>query len=242
MKTLRSVLASIGLLEPSRSLKRQMHASGLLPWRPLVPEEAFSSSIRNGLRTLQEMGHDFGDYVEFGVSRGTSMACSAAEIRKAGLRMRLIGFDSFEGLGDEAEDNGWSKGAFASTEAATRRYLKSNQVDMADVELVKGWFCDTATLATRQRLGIEKASLLMIDCDTYEASKDALDFASALLKDDMVVVFDDWGWSEKMNKRGQKEAFGEFLSANRSITSQPLPAYSDDARLFLLHRSAGSAG
>ena len=29
----------------------------------------------------------------------------------------------------------------------------------------------------------------------------------------MVVVFDDWGWSEKMNKRGQKEASSELLAA-----------------------------
>lgn len=236
MKTLRSILSRLGLLEPVLSLKRSLHASGLLPWTPLVPEEAFSTAIRNGLKTLQERGHDFGDYIEFGVSRGTSMACSAAEIRKAGLKIRLIGFDSFEGLGDEAEDNGWRKGEFASTEAATRRYLASKQVDLADVELVKGWFCDTATLATRQRLGIEKASIVMIDCDTYEASKDALDFAATLLKEDMVVVFDDWGWSEKRNKRGQKEAFDEFLAANPSVTSKPLPAYRDEARLFLVHR------
>lgn len=209
---------------------------GLLPWTPLVPEDEFTECAANAIRALQGHSHVFGDYLEFGVSRGTSMACMYKALQTCGVKTRLIGFDSFEGLGSDAEESGWNVGDFASTEVATRRYLASKGVPEEDVVLVKGWFSNTANADTCNRLAITKASLLMIDADTYDSSKEGLEFGVSLLRDEMVVLFDDWGHSVKNGKRGQKEAFEEVVVANPAIRFITLPAYREEARAFLLTR------
>lgn len=239
---IKASLQKVGLLEPVVRFKRSLVARGLLPWTPLVPEDEFRRCAENAIRTLQDHNHQFGDYVEFGVSRGTSMACMHAALESCDEHTRLIGFDSFEGLGDEAEKNGWYKGQFASTEQATRKYLSAHGVPEEDLLLVKGWFCDTATPETREALHIRKASIVLVDSDTYESSCDALNFAADLLDDEMVVMFDDWGWSVKAGKRGQREAFAEFLDEHPEITAASLPAYREEARVFLLSRPAASVG
>jgi len=239
---IKSALDQIGFLRPILAAKRRLRAMGLLAWTPLVPEDEFQACARTAINTLQSHGHKFGDYVEFGVSRGTSMACMYSALKDCGVESRLVGFDSFEGLGPEAEANGWETGQFASTETATRRYLASHGVPDSAINLVKGWFSDTANEATKAQLNLRKASLFLVDSDTYESSCEALKFAATLLDDEMVVMFDDWGWSIKAGKRGQKEAFDEFLEANPDIVADPLPAYREEARVFLLKRTKRRVG
>jgi hypothetical protein len=216
---------------------RAAQSRGLAPWSPLVPISAFSQTCALAIRTLQDERHEFGDYLEFGVSRGTSLACMHAALRDAGLgHVRAIGFDSFEGMPEESVAQGWNAGAFYSTMPATVAYLRKNNVDLSNVELVRGWFKDTCTPATVQRLAIAKASLIMIDCDIYTASCEALAFCAPLIKDSAVIIFDDWGWRADKQAIGQKEAFAEFLSANPRLVATPLqPAYRPQARVFAMH-------
>lgn len=235
-QAVKSALKTIGVLGPVLYVKRRMTALGLLSWRPLVPEDEFTECATNAIRTLQGRGHVFGEYLEFGVSRGTSMACMYKALQICGVKTRLIGFDSFEGLGPDAEESGWNVGDFASTEGATRRYLAAKGVPQSDVVLVKGWFSDTANADTCSRLAITKVSLLMIDADTYDSSKQGLEFGVSLLRDEMVVLFDDWGHSVKNGKRGQKEAFEEVVVAKPAIRFTTLPAYREEAKAFLLTR------
>ena len=146
------------------------------------------------------------------------MACTYSTLRHAGLNhMRLIGFDSFEGMPSGAEKEGWFKGQYHSSMQATRSYLKRKQVDLERVTLVKGWFKDTLTEETRRNHSIEKASLIMVDCDIYSASKDALNFCEPHIHKQAVIMFDDWGWREEINEIGQKEAFEEFLAEHPEL-------------------------
>ena len=165
------------------------------------------------------------------------MACVYHVLQKSRLEhVRLIGFDSFEGLPPEAADEGWSPGEFHSTFSATRRYLAGRRVNLDRVSLVKGWFRDTLTPETRSRLAMTKASLIMIDCDIYSASKEALTFCAPLIGERAVIVFDDWGWRSDSNEIGQREAFDEFLDDNPTLQAEPLPAYIPQARVFLVWR------
>ena len=236
---IREVVTTVGLEKPARHIYRTLRAKGLTPWAPLVPEEAFSACVRQAVETLQELDppEALGDYLEFGVSRGSSMACTYRILRSAGLRhMRLIGFDSFEGLPPEAEREGWAAGDFHSSYEATRRYLKRRRVDLDRVMLVKGWFKDTLTEKTRQDFQIGTASLIMVDCDIYSASKDVLNFCEPHIRRQAVVMFDDWGDREEKDEIGQKEAFAEFLADHPDLAAEPMPAYSPQARVFLVRR------
>ena len=61
---------------------------------------------------------------------GYPLACMHRALDRAGLRrVRLFGFDSFEGLPPEAAAEGWRPGEFSSAVGATRRYLDRAGVD-----------------------------------------------------------------------------------------------------------------
>src|SRR5690606_25494453 len=124
---LHSFLKILGIFDPlKRVYHRHFRSRGLGSWKPLVPEQEFSKSTRNAIKQLleHESLNEIGDYLEFGVSRGTSMAAVFKLTDNLGLkRMRLIGFDSFQGLPMESAEEGWAPGQFHSTLSATQRYL-----------------------------------------------------------------------------------------------------------------------
>jgi O-methyltransferase len=201
----------------------------------VLPEGPFLQCCLNAIEALRRHGPDeaFGDYLEFGVSRGSSLAIMHRALAEAGLdRVRLFGFDSFLGLPPEAAEQGWSPAAFMSTMGATRRYLARAGVDRDRATLVKGWFSDTLTEGTRARLGLRKASLIMVDCDIYSAARECLRFCEPLIADRAVIFFDDWG----NDPEGERRAFQEFLAEFPDLSAEPLPAYIPASRVFLLTR------
>jgi hypothetical protein len=218
-------------------LQQYLLATGIKEWEPLVPESTFEECVSAALERLVQLepADALGDYLEFGVSRGTSLACVHSVLRRRGLnRVRLIGFDSFQGMPADAAAEGWAEGLYHSTLNATRRYLASRQVDMSRVILIKGWFSKTLTEETRQRHNIGKASLIMVDSDTYSASKEALDFSAPHIREHAVLMFDDWGWRSDLQEKGQQEAFAEFLDEHPDLTAEPMEAYLPQARVFLV--------
>jgi O-methyltransferase len=238
-------LESIGLRP--RQYKKAFVERYLVPrgygaWRKLIfDEDAFREAVRRAVRRLLEVetADALGDYLEFGVSRGTSMACVHRVVTEFGLdRMRLIGFDSFQGMPPEAAEEGWAPGAYASTVGATRRYLQDNDVDLDRVTLIKGWFSDSLTEATKAQLGLRKASLIMLDCDTYQATREALAFCLPFVRDRAIVIFDDWGSRADIGEIGQREAYQECIEAPGLFTAEPLPGYIPQSRVFLLTRQA----
>jgi len=244
--TLVQALDLVGLRRPVRlagqRVRTRLHALGFAGWTPLVPERDFEACLRHALRALRDAeGSDpCGAYLEFGVSRGTSMACAFRALRAEGMgAVPMVGFDSFEGMPPEAASQGWEPGQYRSSRSATRRYLAGQGVPRGRVRLVKGWFRDTLTEATRRRLGLRQASVVMVDCDIHSASREALAFAAPLIGAHAVLIFDDWGWRADRGELGQKEAFEAFMAANPSLRATPLPAYIPQACVFLLRRQAG---
>jgi hypothetical protein len=241
-QALKSALKAVGLHGAYRRLHddvtRWASSTGRTRWTPLVPEDAFLESARLAVRTLKDGGHTFGDYLEFGVSRGTSMALMRRALGEAGLgEVRAVGFDSFEGMPPESAKEGWLPGEFHSTIEATRRYLAANGADLARIELVKGWFSDTCTPETTQRLGLKRASIIMIDCDIYTASCEALAYAGSFIGERAILILDDWGWRSNVGERGQQEAFEEFMAARPDLSAAELPAYRPEARMFDITRT-----
>jgi O-methyltransferase len=184
-----------------------------------------------------------GDYLEFGVYRGASLNIMHRASRDSGLSdLRIFGFDSFEGLPEEASttDAGvWTAGAFKSELGATEARLTDQGVDWTRTTLVPGWFDQTLTEDRRAALEIDRASVVMIDCDLYTAAKLALEFVAPLLANEAIVFFDDWsigGLDEK--NLGESLAFEEFTTEQHpEFAVSDFPAYSNQSRAFLLSRS-----
>ncbi|MGV3769085.1 MAG: TylF/MycF/NovP-related O-methyltransferase [Sphingobium phenoxybenzoativorans] len=243
-KIIKKLARIAGLEKPAHAAWMTMKAKGLTPWVPLVPEDDFRRCVQAAIRSLDLSGDPaaFGDYLEFGVSRGSSLACVHKVLSEAGMtQARLIGFDSFEGMPSGSEAEGWTEGDFRSTLPATKRHLASKGVNLNRVELVKGWFDDTLNDGTRDRLNLSRAGLIMIDCDIYSASKQALEFCEPFIGEQAVIMFDDWGWAERMGKTGQKEAFAEFLAAHPSLKANEIMGYNASSRIFHVRREAVAA-
>lgn len=209
--------------------------------KPLVPERELTDTCRDAMRLLSERGRtdEPGDYLEFGVYTGTSMACMHDVLVELGLdEVRLFGFDSFQGLPPEARDDGkWVPGYFKSDLELTRANLARRGVEMSRVNLIEGWFDDTLTPETRNRHGIRRASVIMVDCDLYSSARTALEFCGSVLANDTIVVFDDWlPDSLAARNEGEKRAFDEFRAGHPELDVTELATYRPESKVFLLSR------
>jgi O-methyltransferase len=219
-------------------LRAQIHARGRL-----VPEGQLRALLSRALRELADRnGPDaLGSYLEFGVYNGTSLLCMYRELDALGLRgVRLFGFDSFQGLPPEAaqEDEGrWEPGRCHSPLEFTTAVLASEGVDWRRVSLIPGWYSDTLKPETRDTLGIGKASVIMIDCDLYSSSKQALEFCAPLIEDEALILFDEFHPRGLTGKyAGERRAFDEFLKEQGCFTAKPFGQYAPRTETFLVSR------
>jgi O-methyltransferase len=184
----------------------------------------------------------FGDYLEFGVYNGRSLGCTFHALEEAGLRdSRLIGFDSFEGMpgGAGCDEAAVLKGgSLYFDEASARANLRRDGVDLSRVVLVKGWFEDTLTDATIAGLGLETVGLVMIDCVIYSSTATVLRFIEPLIRDETVVIFDDWTRRNgHLAGNGQKRALDELLAAHEDLRAEEIDSYAPHAKVFRLSRA-----
>ena len=215
----------------------------------LVPEEALEAKYREALLALmEEYGpSSLGDYLEFGVCHGTSMACMyrASAALELG-HVRLFGFDSFEGLPDAAktDDGGvWVPGTYKYNKRHAINFLKRQGVNLDRVILIKGWFRDTLNEELVDKYNITKASVIMVDCDMYLSAKEALSFCGPLIQDASIVFFDDWHSNGLAARNmGERRAFEEFLSDNPELTAEGFGSYHPNTEIFLVKRVPEALG
>ena len=125
-----------------------------------------------------------GDFLEFGLFRGdgllrahqyiASVIHHYGEERAGHLRdMRLVGFDSFEGMPSPSEEDAapfMPEGHYACSREDVEARLKKGGLDMRRVELVEGFYEQSLSMETKQALGLRRASIIHIDCDFYESA------------------------------------------------------------------------
>lgn len=209
----------------------------------LVMEEPLRSKYREALTYLADKygPGSLGDYLEFGVYNGTSLTQMHRVLEDLGLEhVRLLGFDSFEGLPVEAsyDDEGhWRPGSFKSEHAFTMQVLHWEKINFQRVVLTKGFFESTLTTDLRAKQHITKASVIMIDCDMYLSAKTALEFCAPLIVDETVIVFDDW-FPLADRSLGEKRAFDEFLQAHPYFQAKEFGTYPPYGKIFVLARSS----
>ena len=226
-----------------RRLHEEARERGLSPREALVPERELEATYRKALTLLVsgEGPDGVGDYLEFGVYVGTSLLCMHRASKAVGLSsLRLFGFDSFQGLPESAarEDEGpWRPGQYRAEYGFVRKRLTRAGIDWSRTVLVPGWFEETLRPALARELGIEKAGIVMIDCDIYSSARTALDFCSPLILDKAVFVFDDWNSGGLAAKGlGERRAFEEFLAENSDLRAKELETYHENAKVFLVTR------
>lgn len=232
---------------------RSGEAAGVIPELGiLVPEKELKRVFHQALRLLAGQGDRSGpgDYLEFGVYVGGSMGCMHEVLEERGLHeVRLFGFDSFEGLPDDAEMDEtariipWKAGDMKVSYKVCHAYLTKKGVDWDRTTLVKGFFEDTLTRDLVEQHGIRKAGIIMVDSNLYSSAKMVLEFCAPLIRDHAVLLLDDWSPATLgAAGTGERRAFEEFLEAHPYFTAEELDSYTANAKVFLVSRLTRPAG
>ena len=227
-----------------RIVERGKKHLALLNRRRFVPSGALTTFYQRSLLHLlqQRKGRLLGDYLEFGVYNGTSLTCMFRALEALRLpEVRLFGFDSFEGQPADEEGHWGPGGRFSCDMPTTRRVLARENVDLSRVTLIKGFYNESLTDAVIKQHAIEKASVIMVDCDLYRSAVDCLAFSDRLIQDEAIVCFDDWHGLAERNM-GEKRAFDEFLADRPQLVATRFGTYVENAEAFSVMRLTALAG
>lgn len=201
----------------------------------LVPPEKLKEKYKQGLTYLKERGIPLGDYLEFGVYQGTSLLCMYDAMEELKIdNMRLWGFDSFKGFPapSKIDKKLLFTGDFKADISFTKKLLNERNIDWRKVFLIKGFFHDTLNIKLVNDHNIQKASVIMIDCDMYSSAKESLNFCTHLIKDETIILFDDWNCTG--DEGGERKAFAEFLEKNPHLVAREFGTYYHNAQVFLV--------
>lgn len=205
----------------------------------LVPPETLKTFFSGCVKTLKDVkGENIGDYLEFGVFNGSSLGSAYLTAKKMNLNsMKIIGFDSFEGLpsGTDDEHDILQKGFYCCPFEKTKECLKKRGVNPDEVIWVNGLYQDTLNDETIKKVGVGDIGIVFIDCDTYSSSKAVLDFLAPLVTKPAIFCFDDWKlYDMDVKGTGEYRSFNEFLEKNRHIKAKEIKSYNRKSKSFLL--------
>jgi hypothetical protein len=97
--------------------------------------------------------------------------------------------------------------------------------------IIKGYFSD---VGDEFNSICAKVSVIHIDCDLYEATKDALHLVLDKIQDGTIILFDDWFNFKASPDKGEQKAFHEFLKENPRITAIEYKKYATFCNSFIL--------
>ena len=159
----------------------------------------------------------YGSYMEFGVFTGSSFNF-AMKINKqiekifGKANCEFIGFDSFQGFGKINEDDRhhfYKDETFSVNVEKVLKNIKKSAKGQ-QMRIIKGFFNETIKDKTTQDLNIDKARVVLIDCDLKESTLLALEFIRPSIQEGTIILFDDYIWFKGINKKSEYSAFNDF--------------------------------
>ena len=202
----------------------------------LIFQDSEKEAMMRKAMTYLKLSDIFGDYYEFGTGSGKTFAFVYHLVKRNIPNMKLIGFDSFEGL-PELKD--LDKNSQFETRKQVhpferfKKEMKLKKVNLNKVIVKKGWFKDTLT----QRYSNNKASLIFIDCNLYYSSVEVLNYIAKydLIQNGTIMVFDDWFYFKNNKKKGDQMAFREFLEQNKHIGATEYFPFKHSGKSFIMN-------
>ena len=145
-----------------------------------------------------------GNLAEVGVWRGGTSNLMAKMLP----HKQLFAFDSFTGLHNASPERGdeMTNGTFDDVSVAE---VRSMLAERGNVSLHEGYFPQTADVVEN-----EKFCLVHCDVDTYQSTKDVLDFFWDRMVPGGVIVVDDYGHK---HTKGCRQAVDEFCESTKVV-------------------------
>ena len=202
-------------------------------------EKYYAIKKIHSLSTVEGMD---GDYLEFGIFRGSSF-CHSIRCFKASQKknfdmkpMSFYGFDSFKGFGSTDEEDKHPFFAdinFIADKTIVERRARKVAGDIP-FHIIPGFFNDSLK-NNPENLGIRKARIIFIDSDTYKSAKAALDFCAPIVQVGTFIALDDSFLYRGREDRGERRAFCEFIR-ERNIEARVIFAYGLCGIVFIISK------
>lgn len=164
-----------------------------------------------------------GDILELGIYRGGLTIMTARFLKKLQSKKRVYACDVFTGLPYEDKFSMWenAKGMYSETsvDLVSKKFEKFGVSDK--ITIIEGLFEETLY----EKLADKKFSLVLVDCDLYDATKFSMEFVYPRLVQGGIIMFDDY---DRVNRDeptcGETTAVDEFCSAkNLKVNIFPEP-------------------
>jgi O-methyltransferase len=155
-----------------------------------------------------------GDYLEFGVFRGSSFAVAYRIIQNRREPGPSFGDASPESAARQAD---YAPGAYSCSQDEFKRNIARFGVDLKEVITVPGFYDQTLNNKTKEKYGLRRAALVMIDCDLYESTVPVLEFLTDLVGQGTILIFHDWFRFRGSPKYGEQRACREWLDRNPQL-------------------------
>ena len=193
-------------------------------------------------KALYITAHDatHGSYLEFGVFTGSSFNFAMKVNKKiekifGKMDCEFIGFDSFKGFGEikkEDENPSFKNHIFSVNEKKVLQNIKKCAKGQK-MRIIKGFYQDTIKNKTAQDLNIDKARVVMIDCDLKEPARLALEFIRPAIQEGTIILFDDFVFFKGNENKGEFGAFNDFRKKYPEILFRRIFDYGYGSRAFI---------
>ena len=196
-------------------------------------------------KSLYITAHDqtYGSYLEFGVFTGSSFNFAMKVNKKidklfARSDCEFVGFDSFDGFGEIKKDDEnprFRDNIFSVNE----KKVLDNIYKCAKgqkMRIVKGFYKDTIKNKTTIDFNIDKARVVMIDCDLKESAHLALEFIRPSIQEGTIILFDDFVFFKGNKNKGEYGAFSDFKKKYPEILFRRIYDYGYGSRAFIAHK------
>ena len=183
-----------------------------------------------------------GSYIEFGVFTGSSFNFAMKVNKKLNKLLgdndcNFVGFDSFQGFGNVTQSDKhprFKDDIFSVDEKKILKNIKKNSGNQK-YKIVKGFFDETLKKEP-QEYGIEKARVVLIDCDLKDSTLLALNFLKNTLQIGTIIMFDDFIFYKGDELKGEYAAFEEFQKENQRIKFRHAFDYGYGSKAFIVSK------
>ena len=162
-----------------------------------------------------------GDYLEFGIYKGSSFIHSINAYRKnkrilsSTINRSFFGFDSFKGFGNisKIDQHPFYKDMNFSTDFKKTENRIKKSAKKISFKIINGYFEDTLKFSPK-KYGINKAAIIFCDTDTYTGSKNIFNFISKITIVGTYFILDDYFSYKGDENKGSYKAFKDFIKKN----------------------------
>ena len=101
-------------------------------------------------------------------------------------------------------------------------------------KIIEGFFENTIKGKSPKDLGIDKARVIMIDCDLKNSASIALEFLKPSLQKGTIILFDDYIFYKGDTNKGEYSAFEDFKGKNSNIKFRSAFEYGYGSKAFIV--------